>query len=518
MCKDWRGKFVFGRGRRTETYRSGPVVSGIMWSTDIDAGSSRFDGWEGLRQVDDSFVIIETSQPFYRFRSDIQNRVELNRSFKDGVLSSPLKYDLSGVEVVSASVLPMEEQRRSVKGLTIDAKGNDVSAEFVRVETSLLDLDVRFLQDPGHSLSQNVEYIRFYECCAVRARVEMQWGNFSEAGWTYNLRMDRCYDIQIEATADGDGWGATGSNTCQRVTFSNSNLSRIDFHHPIAEWLRVRNSTVGSWGVLVTALGDVDLDTVQFVQRGNRLANFAGVVSSREDVGGFCDGDLIMRNVTVVGGDDALNLIRHHQAGSYDNSKPDGSPIAYRFWRRILVDGLRVNGVRHRDAPFIAPTDIRLGTASIEAAETISLTNVDADHVQMHVQIDEAQRADRSTAVYLDRAKFSQVRIANFSDGMLVASLKDLVPNGQNSAGLLFEGKSIATIWGGVVADFSISKHDSAAPLVHFERTAFTANEPFAGNNSNGVWVTMNYCLFTAQGLAAAGRQHGINLIEASVF
>ncbi|WP_248747774.1 hypothetical protein [Pseudomonas sp. MWU12-2037] len=392
-CSTWSGHFVFGREKQVVIYEPGSAVVRLLESSsDLSVGSSRFSGWFGRPEVSDSFVIINTEQDFYSYRSEIRKRVELNRVYKDGVVSSPLRYSMTGVGVSSVKVFPMEDRRRTVKGLTLDIRGNELSNEFVRVSTSLLDLDVRFIQDETFYTPRNPTYIYFIECCQVRARAEMQWViRNKDFNYAYNLQLRTCYDIEITPHADGEGWGATGSNLSQRVTFRDGVLNRVDFHEPFMEWLRLRNMVVGHSGVLVTALGDLDLDTVTFHAR--KMASISDAfVKGRGDTGGFCDGDLLMRNITIIDGKGAgdLQLLQHTQS-STGTAKPAGTPIEYRFWRRVIVDGLQYRTPLNSGTQrlWINPGAISPGEASVSACEEFTLHNAHGPGLYVNVNLND---------------------------------------------------------------------------------------------------------------------------------
>ncbi|QIB07697.1 hypothetical protein GZ982_24240 [Pseudomonas fluorescens] len=390
-CSAWSGRFVFGRKNDAETYGpDSPVVRLLMSSQDLDVGSSRFSGWFGRPEVSDSFVIIYTEQDFYTYRSEVKKRIELNRVYKDGVVSSPLRYSLAGVNVSSVKVFRMEDRRRTVKGLTLDIRNNVESNEYVRVSTSLLDLDVRFIQDESIYTPRNPTYVYFGECCQVRARTEMQWAIRNESfNYAYNFQLNTCYDIEITPHADGEGWGATGNNLCQRVTLRDGVLSRVDFHQPFMEWLRLRNMVVGHSGILVTALGTLDLDTVTFHAR-NMASRSDGFVKGRGDTGGFCDGDLLMRNITIISnkGVGDLELLLHTQSAG--TAKPVGTPIEYRFWRRIVVDGLEYRSqLNVPQRLWVRPAKIQFTDASIAVCEELTVHNAHGSGLNVDVNLDD---------------------------------------------------------------------------------------------------------------------------------
>lgn len=375
-ASDWEGVMRFGRSFRPVTYRGDHwLVANLLASPDLSKGSSKWDGWGGLREVRDAFVMIYTDQPFYSYRGKVVKRVEMNRGYRDGVMASPLRYDLTGVGIEKVVVYPMEPRRRRVAGLTIDIGDNDASNSYVIVETSLLDIEARFLQ--GGLVTANPTLISFEWCCAVRARLDFQYPNkHAEGRYTYNLSMKNSYDLDITPHGAGEGWGATGSNFCQRVTFRDGALSRVDFHRPFVEWLKLRDMVVGDWGVLVTALGDLDIENTIFNARNVDSGASPGVLRSRTDTGGFADGHLRMRNITIVAdaGSGDRQLIQHNAAAG--NPKPIGSPIDYRWWRSITVDDLTYQPAG-ADRLVIAPLITDSDAAPMKVAETITLRDLD---------------------------------------------------------------------------------------------------------------------------------------------
>ncbi|SCY46238.1 MULTISPECIES: hypothetical protein [unclassified Pseudomonas] len=430
-CSAWSGRFVFGRKNSAETY--GPdsaVVRLLMSSQDLDVGSSRFSGWFGRPEVSDSFVIIYTEQDFYTYRSEAKKRIELNRVYKDGVVSSPLRYSLAGVNVSSVKVFRMEDRRRTVKGLTLDIRNNAESNEYVRVSTSLLDLDVRFIQDENIYTPRNPTYVYFAECCQVRARTEMQWAIRNENfNYAYNFQLNTCYDIEITPHADGEGWGATGNNLCQRVTLRDGVLSRVDFHQPFMEWLRLRNMVVGHSGILVTALGTLDLDTVTFHAR-NMASRSDGFVKGRGDTGGFCDGDLLMRDITIISnkGVGDLELLLHTQSSG--TAKPAGTPIEYRFWRRIVVDGLEYRSqLNVPQRLWVRPGKIQFADASIAVCEELTVHNAHGSGLNVDVNLDDRLPSKESLfALKLDLENMVGEAIAtqgNNANFRVIASIRN---------------------------------------------------------------------------------------------
>ncbi|MEI2260018.1 hypothetical protein OHC51_03365 [Stenotrophomonas indicatrix] len=467
-CQSWEGYFELNRKNKMMEYFSGPVVDGLQSSTDLGAGSSRFSGWDQLNEVSDSFVIISTNQDFYSYRGETKKRIELNRVYKDGVLSSALRYPLSGVGIQSVKVFPLEARRRRVSGLTLDLRGNDVSQQFIRVATSLLDLDVRFIQDNSAHITKNPTYVSFRDSSQIKARIEMQWPSrsLSGSGYTYNIGMEYCYDIDIIPQADGDGWGSTGNNLCQRITFRDGTLSRIDFHQPFMEWLRLRNMVVGDWGILVTALGDLDLDSVTFHARTLAHVNNSGIIRSRPDTGGFCDGDLLMRNVIIIAdsGSGNLQLFRHQQ-DSCGTDRPEPSPIQYRWWRRVRIDGLDFRtGTNGTPKLLVQPCTTARGAAEIATCEEFSMHNACGAGLHLEVNLeDEHPSRPGAFPIKLDLANVigdAIVTSGNANSPALIANIQNCRGRSDDGIKIKLHAPGQHTIIGGCACQFDSAGYD----------------------------------------------------------
>jgi len=376
ILTSYTGTITVKRKQTTTTHTSGSVVSGLMGSTDLAVNSSVFDGWDGLADVLDAYVIITTTRDFYSYREAVKQQTEMNRHTNNGVMLSPLKYPLTGLTVSSVWVAPMEERRVEVVGLTLDISGNSSIDQPLKVETSNAHVQARFIQQSAEFTTVNPTLVRVSNSCSVSVDLDFQWATrtTNSTGFTYCLSLSDSYDVTISAKGDGDGWGATGNNRCQKVTFKDSRLSRVDFHEPVREFLKLIDCEIGDWGVLVTMLGDLILDRCRAHQRTLINRNNSGLIRTRADTGGFCDGDLIIRDLTIIPDASSavgVQLLEHDQNGS--NAKPSGSPINYRFFRHIKIDGLDFRQFSASSRLDIQPANITSGDAAISVCESFSM-------------------------------------------------------------------------------------------------------------------------------------------------
>ena len=163
------------------------------------------------------------------------------------------------------------------------------------------------------------------------------------------------------AVSDGDGWGATGNNSCQKVEFNKCKLSRIDFHKPFRERLRIIDCDVGDEGIQLTGLGDVIIQGGSLRSR-EAVSGSHSFVASRVDTGGFIDGDLVLNSVRLLPRQDETLIALHESNAGY--TKPTGSPINYQWFQSVTVDTV-LNNSEHtiEIAPLVSTDAARSGVA-----------------------------------------------------------------------------------------------------------------------------------------------------------
>lgn len=343
--EDWDGGFDILRNEEKVTYGSS---SGVVQSL-ISAGTmdgNYWPGWLNIEEVSDSFVMINTSQPFYGYNGVLVPRMEMNKVLRNGVVESPLKYPLDPNLITSIDVFPMEKKRTTFGGGSIFIGSRDFDSKLFNRQTSLHKYhDIRLiLDDVVLSQSNPVLFFDEYFCQVELEDVYLQWGMETTAttGFTYHLQSQNGYDYKCtKVQGMGDGWGVTGNSIVQRVEFNKCDLSRIDYHHPFREYLKVNGGRLGDFGLLITGIGDVELNKVEHILRdGTPSGKSSGFVRLRIEANGFCDGDLIIDGCKYnFNSESEQYLIR-----SFGNANvPDltGSPIKFTCFNQINGRNMR---------------------------------------------------------------------------------------------------------------------------------------------------------------------------------
>lgn len=374
------GRLTFLRKKtKTDNGVGSAVLTALQAETELYG--TNFTGWNGVADVADSYVIIETSEPHYRYRGNVVNRFELNKHTRYGVMASALTSPIQTSTLSNIQVFPMEDAVCVAENITFYLGRNEVAQENIRIESSrfrgrrwLFLMDYDFANAVTNPTIFNV-----VRSCDVQLNdIVFKWTNRSTAttGYTYNFSMDMSYDITIDGMkAQGDGWGATGNNSCARVTIRNSDISRVDFHQPFREYLRLQNCEIGQWGVLCSAIGDLEITGGSMTVDTMTYTNNLGFVRSRDDTGGFCDGDLTFTGVKLINTTGSQMYIARHQWSS-GNPVPSGSVIQQRFWRNIIYDNVKVFGSVNALPLVVANSGVRYPSS-------VSLVNTPTGDIDM---------------------------------------------------------------------------------------------------------------------------------------
>ncbi|MGF7481549.1 hypothetical protein [Providencia sp. SP181] len=380
--ENWNGSFSIKRKNNWETHdASSLIVKKIKESGVIGKGGNFIHSLVNEDLLNDSFIMINSSQPMYYYRNNIRYRKELNQVLYGGQLLCPMYYSLDTGTITSVLSLKLEKTFIDVSGLSIDESKQNTGVAFVKIaNSSKINLNKISFHSRGEYKSNPSERISVSRCAYVFIDGVLcsDVSIASPAGSTYTIYMGESLDINInKMTSEGYGWGAVGANEVRRSSFNNSSLSRIDFHNPSMEYLKISNTNIGNWGLLLSCMGDVYLDNVKFIQRD--AYNNSGFIRGRDDAGGFCDGNLYAKNVTVEGFyyPNAANrgLI---SSSSTNNVKelPAGSPLSLSMFNEVNITNLTV-------ADSYKDKDFRLWSAfsnpSLTPPKVFNLTDASTD-------------------------------------------------------------------------------------------------------------------------------------------
>ncbi|WNO47280.1 hypothetical protein [Vibrio phage vB_VibM_10AMN] len=368
------GKIHLKTNNSWTNYASGSnVVTELQTQASVD--TRYYIGWVNTEEVAESFVKIKTNQAYYSYRGNTVNRTEFNVMTRFGQALSTVPYALTTSTVTSVDVLKINKYVTTYKDVNFKIGSNDVNNLFVHIEdaTRLRAENFSFECDSDFiAVNKNPTWISCTNSYGVIIDgLHASFPSLSTAttGYTYNLSLSGCYDITIKrAIGQGDGWGATGSNSCQRVVWENCELNRIDFHNPFLEYMKVKDCQLGSWGILCSAIGDLEVTSCTFNMSGAANVSNCGIIRSRGDTGGFCTGNLTVRDCVIDSniGTYPLSLC----TGSSAETPPAETPLEYYYWKNETYDNIESIGSR-----------IRIGTVEglpsfMRAAWRVNINNV----------------------------------------------------------------------------------------------------------------------------------------------
>ncbi|MGM6937127.1 phage head-binding domain-containing protein [Escherichia coli] len=344
----WKGQITISQPEIPVTYGVGSApVNGVNASTGNSRGigSNYLDGLASNTDLDGCFIQLSTSQPMFISRDTAYTRVDFNRVYNRGNLENPLKYAL-GNNATSIKALKIRKDVQTIKGLTIDESlTRNYRIIYINQASRVRLINTSFINRP---LTQNfsdsrLEIYESYDVIVDGLFAPSVADSFTGTGdiYSYTIGLGNSMNVTIKnATANGEGWGATGSNNCANVRFERCDLSRIDFHMPFQNYLKINDCNIGRSGVLVTGIGDLYVTNSTFNSSPDMPGN---IIATRSDAGGYFDGDLYMENIKLTGlrngvpGNGIINA-----AVTAGQGPSSGSPIRPTLFNNITLKDIKV--------------------------------------------------------------------------------------------------------------------------------------------------------------------------------
>lgn len=394
-------------------------------------------GLRGNKVLNDSFLIFETNQPYYKFRNKIENRREFNYLIRDGFLESSTKYPIPKNTITSIIQHKASKSIIPIGGFDYYLGSNEHNHGVQISNSKVLFTNVNFSMDDYAYQTSNPTLLFINRCDHfVGDNVVFQHATRSNnsTGFTYNIALSESFDVKlINFKGVGDGWGSTGSNHCTRVTFDGCKLSRIDFHNPVYDYLKVIDCDIGNWGILATTIGDLIVERTTFVYETYQYRSNLGIIRSRGDMGGWCDGDLIMRDVTIKM-PRAINGTMLRGDRSAEGGVVAGSPLKFTFFNNVDIKGLYLMGIGTMETAVTlqgASTDLTIpSTITIDGMVSEGIRTVfllDLDSMKPNT---EKKPHTHNLVVNLSKAQFSSVVIVNNTSNLFYTKL---IANGTSS-------------------------------------------------------------------------------------
>lgn len=138
-----------------------------------------------------------------------------------------------------------------------------------------------------------------------------------------NIRQSRDID-------DTRYWGLFASNFCKDLRLEGCCISRFDAHMGVAN-VTLRKCTFGHMGVRMVGFGTINLEDCEIHHRD--------LVSLREDYGSSWEGDLVVKNCTLMPRNP--NIDETHILSGNNNGKHDFGYLCH-LPNRITIKGLRI--------------------------------------------------------------------------------------------------------------------------------------------------------------------------------
>lgn len=341
--ENYSGHFLIQRETETVTYDSNSsVIQLLNTGGTVSAGRCKWGVIENDTTLNDSYLLISSSQQMFVYRDVIQTRSMMNRCFKKGQMASPLFYELDFSTITKIEAQKVHDSAIVVSGFCFDETYSTSSNLLKGLATNKVyvrNLRYKDKADSRAAIQTRLSMNQCHDFYIDTINTSSAYIN-ANSDSSYTVFAGNCYSLTLDnLMSDGYGWGAIGFNNCQRVQFKNSQLNRIDFHLPCHEWLKIDDCVLGDWGVLVTMMGDLYIRNTRFLQRDAR--NNSGIIRSRVDTGGFCNGDLFIENCTIDGYTPITMPVINCMANFTDIP---GSPVRREIFSNVYINGLRKRG------------------------------------------------------------------------------------------------------------------------------------------------------------------------------
>lgn len=213
--------------------------------------------------------------------------------------------------------------------------------------------------------------------------------------YTFNFYMVKNFRMK-NCNAQGYGWGVVGGGYAWGLYFYNCDLNRYDLHEAAFDYVLIDKCRIGNYGVVGTFCCSLWIRDSKFVFGNLTQPEIANsnyqrcLVGSRPDYGGWADGNLYIENCEVDGYlldsssiDSGIAVFKAQVAAASAIGTDTSYAVTPRFWRDIVVDGLRFNryGLNvnsiiwnsSTDQVMYAPRSIKLKNCDFNNSDIISI-------------------------------------------------------------------------------------------------------------------------------------------------
>lgn len=337
---EWGGKFKI-ENSSWASYTAGTLPFDNLINTGI-MSSDKVTGWDGLDEVDNSYVKVHSSNYHYTYREIDITHTEYNAVTTRGKCES-LFLNLDSANLTSVDVLKIPKKQQTFGNMELAVGNKTVGDKFLDViNAAYIKIhDISISSEDIIFTDVNPDFINLFDS----AFLEIDNVVFNKPfqadtpdRFVYGIRMEHCYNVKHHKLKGyGEGWGILGSNSSRRVYYDDCDVNRIDFHKPLVELLQLTNCKVGSWGMLLTTIGDVKIDKCSFINNSTDYFGQRAYISANDSAGGFANGDLIITNSRFRSADKQLMLLYVNKANATGGIR-NPSAIEKQCWNRVVVE------------------------------------------------------------------------------------------------------------------------------------------------------------------------------------
>lgn len=318
-------------------------------------------GWYGFPDAANKAIKLTTNQPYYTYRGTTYNRVEMNVHTREGQMVGAMKYPVDVNTITALEVMDMNDSYTVYENMVFEL-GEYTAAQGLTSFVTVRDANKIKLKNISYNMPAGYDYFQekgltvFAITDSVMVEVDGLYApapikttapsNPGEPLYSYTFQHANCFDITWRnVVSQGDGWGSIGANDAWRVTYENCNVNRIDQHTPVNQYMKIKDCDIGNWGIQMSIIGDMFVDNTTITNEPDTFAGAAGIIAARADIGGWCDGHLVMRNCTINNFNAGyVPAVESNYADVYAPTFPAGSPVTPWAWETQTYDNCIVRG------------------------------------------------------------------------------------------------------------------------------------------------------------------------------
>ncbi|BAQ02842.1 putative tail fiber protein [Klebsiella phage K64-1] len=355
---NFTGYFLYTQNEQPTTYNSSSSLVTLINSATINANDSILYGLINDTTLDGNAIFMKGNDPLYVARGTTKNWWCNTRISNRGKMDDYLKYGVSGInEVIS---LPISKKVTTIKLPNWDFINQPANNGVIRFNNisryrihggSVFNRPLNDINKDPVIISINYAYdIILQDFYDEYPSWPLVGGSIAYA-YTINFNYINRVTFK-DINSQGYGWGIVGGQLATNITYLRCNINRVDMHDPFMGYLKILDCDLGYYGVSATGMGDMYIERTTFNIDDlafNGWREVDGIINTRPDFGGWFDGGVYIKDITIIGDASKFREINNRgvslfSAYSYNATLsyiPNGSPVEPWGFKEIIVNGLR---------------------------------------------------------------------------------------------------------------------------------------------------------------------------------